>query len=93
MSETAVAALRAAERPFDVVCASADFAVRSAAVAAGIGIAPMIAGLAPEELARITGAGLPPLPSLVVSLIARAEALASEGRRWASAALSAFEPL
>lgn len=93
LSETAVAALRAAERPFDVVCASADFAVRSAAVAAGIGIAPMIAGLAPEELARIADAGLPPLPSLVVSLIARAEALASAGRRWASAALSAFEPV
>ena len=93
VSETAVAALRAAERPFDVVCASADFAVRSAAVAAGLGVAPMIDGLAPEGLMRITDAGLPPLPSLVISLIARGEALASAGRRWASAALPAFQPV
>jgi DNA-binding transcriptional LysR family regulator len=93
LCETAVAALRAAERPFDVACASADFAVRSAAVAAGVGVAPMIDGLAPEGLTRVADAGLPVLPPLVVSLVARSEALASAGRRWASAALAALQPL
>jgi DNA-binding transcriptional LysR family regulator len=93
LHEAAAGSLRSAARSFEIVCASADFAVRSAAVAAGLGIAPMIDGLAPDGLTRIAGASLPELPPMVVSLSARSEALASAARRWASGALSAFQPL
>ena len=58
-AEAAAGALRAADRPFDIVCASADFAVRSAAVAAGFGIAPMIDGLPPGGLTRSADPSLP----------------------------------
>ena len=91
--EAAADALRAAERSFEIVCASADFAVRAAAAAAGLGIAPMIDGLAPDELRRLADPSLPALPSIVVSLVARNEALASAARRWASDAFSAFQPM
>ena len=91
--EAAAGALRAAGRPFEIVCASADFAVRAAAAAAGLGIAPMIDGLAPDGLRRSAGPGLPALPPIVVSLVARSEALVTAGRRWASDALSTLEPM
>jgi DNA-binding transcriptional LysR family regulator len=91
LHEAAVDALRGAGRPFEIVCASADFPVRSAAASAGLGVAPMIDGLAPDDLARCAAADLPALPPLAVSLVARGEALASAGRRWAADALAAFE--
>jgi DNA-binding transcriptional LysR family regulator len=91
MSEAAAGALGAAGRPFEVVCASADAAVRAAAVLAGLGVAPTIDGFAPEGLERLADRSLPALPSLVVSLLARSEPLAEAGRRWASQALGAPE--
>ena len=71
LHEAAAGALRAAGRPFVIVCASADFAVRSAAVSAGLGFAPMIDGLAPEGLALSVEADLPALPPLEILLVAR----------------------
>jgi DNA-binding transcriptional LysR family regulator len=93
LHEAAAGALRAAGRPFAIVCASADFAVRSAAVSAGLGFAPMIDGLAPEGLAPSPHADLPVLPTLEILLVARGEALASNVRRWASEAVCALQPL
>jgi len=93
LHEAAAGALRAAGRPFVIVCASADFAVRSAAVSAGLGFAPMIDGLAPAGLVRSAEADLPALPPLEILLVARGEALASSVRIWASEAVSAFQPL
>ncbi len=76
LHEAAADALRAAGRPFAIVCASADFAVRSAAVSAGLGFAPMIDGLASEGLALSVEADLPALPPIEIQLVARGEALA-----------------
>jgi DNA-binding transcriptional LysR family regulator len=90
LHEAAVGALRAAGRPFEIACASADFAVRSAAAAAGLGVAPMIDGLAPQGVARCVDPDLPALPELEVSLVARGNTLASAARRWADDALAAF---
>src|ERR1700722_6562805 len=45
--EAAIAALRAQERRFEIVCTSSNFAVLAAAAAAGLGLTPMIDGLAP----------------------------------------------
>ena len=85
--------MRAAGRPFAIVCASADFAVRSAAVSAGLGFAPMIEGLAPTGLAPSAEADLPALPPLEIALLARGEALGSIVRRWASEAVPDLQPL
>ena len=87
----AVGALRAAGRSFEIACASADFAVRSAAVAVGLGVAPMIVGLAPDGVPSSANPNLPALPHLEVSLVARGEALTSAARRWAADALAAFQ--
>jgi DNA-binding transcriptional LysR family regulator len=89
----AAGALRAAGRPFAIVCASADFAVRSAAVSAGLGFAPMIDGLAPEGLAPSVEAELPKLPPIEILLVAWDEALAANVRLWASDPLSVFQLL
>ena len=89
--EAAAAALRSAGRPFDIVCASADFAVRSAAVSAGLGIAPMLDGLQPGDLTRLADPRLPALPPLVISLVARSEPLAQACQRWAAEVVSAFQ--
>ena len=50
--EAATGALRAQERRFEIVCTSSNFAVLAAAAAAGLGVMPMIEGLAPEGLRR-----------------------------------------
>ncbi|RBP16161.1 DNA-binding transcriptional LysR family regulator [Roseiarcus fermentans] len=89
LHEAAAGAMHGAERPFEIVCACADAAVRVAAVSSGLGVAPMIDGFAPQGLERV--GGLPPLPPLVVSLLGRTEALAAAGRRWASEAMAAFD--
>ncbi len=91
--EAALAALRSSGRAFEIVCLSADFGVRLAAVSAGLGAAPMIVGLAPQGLARLTDRDLPEPSPLVVSLVARGETLASSARLWACKALAALEPM
>jgi DNA-binding transcriptional LysR family regulator len=80
--EAAMDALRAHGRKFDVVCTSSDFAVLSAAAAAGLGVMPMIEGLAAEGLRPCLDKSLPPLPEVTLLLLARSRTLAMASRRW-----------
>ena len=91
--EAAVATLRAAGRKFDIVCTSADFAVLASAAAAGLGVAPVIEGFAPDGLKPCADRGLPALPALTLSLLARSDSLASAGRRWVADAVATLQPL
>src|SRR5271165_525498 len=91
--EAAVTTLRAAGRAYDIVCASADFVVLAAAATAGLGVAPMIDGFAPDGLKPCRDNSLPPLPPVTLSLLARSQALASSGREWVADAVASLEPL
>jgi DNA-binding transcriptional LysR family regulator len=93
LHEAAVGALRAAGLTFDIVCASADFMVLASAASAGLGVTPMIEGLAPDGLKPVDDNSLPALPPVMLSLIARSSALASAGRLWVANAVGSFEPL
>ena len=93
LHEAAVGALRAAGLAFDIVCASADLMVLASAASAGLGVAPMIEGFAPDGLKPVADKSLPALPPVTFSLIARSPALASAGRLWVADAFRAFEPL
>lgn len=93
LHEAAVDALRSLGRRFEIVCMSADFAVLAGAVSAGLGLAPMIEGLAPEGLKPSSDKKLPPLPPMTLTLLARSPALAESGRRWVADAVAALEPL
>ena len=93
MHEAAVATLRAAGRKFDIVCTSADFAVLASAAAAGLGVAPVIEGFAPDGLKPCADRGLPALPAVTLSLLARSHTLASAGRRWVADAVERLQPL
>src|SRR5258708_9023049 len=73
--EAAISALRAQERRFEVVCTCSDFAVLAAAAAAGIGVTPMIDGLAPNGLELCSDKRLPALPGVTLLLLARSPAL------------------
>ena len=91
--EAAIEALRAAGRAYNVVCASADFAVLASAVTAGLGVAPMIEGSAPDGLKLCRDRSLPALPPVTLSLLARSDALASAGRVWIADAVASLQPL
>src|SRR6516164_7147075 len=91
LREETIAALRAQGRKFDIVCTSADFAVLAAAAKAGLGVTPMIAGLAPDGLRPCAGKDLPPLPALALTLLARQPALAVAARRWVANVVEAVE--
>ena len=80
--EAATGALRAQGRKFDIVCTSSDFAVLAAAAAAGLGVMPMIEGLAADGLRPCLDRGLPPLPEVTLLLLARSRTLALASRRW-----------
>jgi DNA-binding transcriptional LysR family regulator len=80
--EAATGALRAHGRKFDIVCTSSDFAVLAAAAAAGLGVMPMIEGLAGEGLRPCLDKSLPPLPEVTLLLLARSRSLALASRRW-----------
>ena len=80
--EAATGALRAQGRKFDIVCTSSDFAVLAAAAAAGLGVMPMIEGLAADGLRPCPDRGLPPLPEVTLLLLARSRTLALASRRW-----------
>ena len=80
--EAAVGALRAQERRFEIVCTSSNFAVLAAAAAAGLGVTPMIDGLAPEGLEPSSDKRLPLLPEVTLLLLAHSQALALASRRW-----------
>jgi DNA-binding transcriptional LysR family regulator len=82
LHEAAIGALRAQERRFEIVCTCSNFAVLAAAAAAGLGVTPMIDGLAPDELDACSDKRLPPLPEITLLLLARSQPLAIASRRW-----------
>jgi len=88
--DAATSALRAHGRKFDVVCTSSDFAVLAAAAAAGLGVMPMIEGLAPEGLSPCLDKGLPALPEVPLLLLARSRTLALASRRWVAGMVEAL---
>jgi DNA-binding transcriptional LysR family regulator len=89
----AIGALRNQGRKFDIVCASADYAVLTAAAVAGLGLLPMIDDLAPPGLRRCAERSLPALPRVTLSLLARSPALAEAGRRWVEQAAPKLQRL
>jgi DNA-binding transcriptional LysR family regulator len=93
LREAAIRALRDQAVRFDVVCESADFGVRVAALAAGLGVTPMIEGLSPGDLRPCGDRSLPTLPSVTVSLLARSRTLRLAGRRWVEDAIPTLRPL
>lgn len=82
LHEAAIGALRALERRFEIVCTCSNFAVLAAAAAAGLGVTPMIDGLAPDGLDPCSDKRLPPLPEITLLLLARSQPLAIASRRW-----------
>jgi DNA-binding transcriptional LysR family regulator len=93
LNEAAIEALHAQGRKFDIVCLSADFSVIAAAASAGLAVAPMIEGLAPDGLRPCSDKSLPALPPVTLSLLARTNALAAAGRRWLGDAVETLQPL
>ena len=89
--EAAIGALRAQERRFEIVCTSSNFAVLAAAAAAGLGLTPMIEGLAPGGLEVSSDKQLPPLPEVTLLLLARSQALALASRRWIENVIEALQ--
>jgi DNA-binding transcriptional LysR family regulator len=89
--EAATGALRAQGRKFDIVCTSSDFAVLAAAARAGLGVTPMIEGLAPEGLEPCPDKCLPLLPEVTLLLLARSQSLALTGRRWVESVVEALQ--
>ena len=89
--EAAIGALRAQERRFEIVCTCSNFAVLAAAAAAGLGVTPMIDGLAPEGLEACSDKRLPPLPEVTLLLLARSQALALASRRWVENVIEALQ--
>ena len=88
--ESAIGALRAQERRFEIVCTSSNFTVLAAAAAAGLGLTPMIDGLAPGGLEVFSDKQLPPLPEVTLSLLARSQPLALASRRWVENVVERF---
>jgi len=91
LHEAATVALRAQERKFEVVCTCSDFAVLAAAVATGLGVTPMIDGLAPEGLEASSDKSLPALPEVTLLLLARSQPLALASRRWVEDVVNALQ--
>ena len=89
--EAAISVLRAQERRFEVVCTCSDFAVLAAAAAAGIGVTPMIDGLAPDGLDACSDKRLPLLPEVTLLLLARSQTLALASRRWVENVVEALQ--
>jgi DNA-binding transcriptional LysR family regulator len=89
--EAATSALRAHGRKFDVVCTSSDFAVLTAAAAAGLGVMPMIEGLAAEGLRPCLDKSLPRLPEVTLLLLARSRTLALASRRWVASMVETLQ--
>ena len=89
--EAAVGALRVHGRKFEIVCTSSDFAVLAAAATAGLGIMPMIEGLAPAGLRPCLDKTLPPLPEVTLLLLARSRTLALASRRWVAGVVETLQ--
>ena len=82
--QLAVAALKQARRPFEVVCASADFSVLKSALAAGVGTAAMMRGFAPDGLALLPDDAIARLPDIVLGLYFRRESQSERASKLAS---------
>jgi DNA-binding transcriptional LysR family regulator len=65
--------------------------VLAAAVAAGLGITPMIDGLAPNGLDVCSDKSLPALPEVTLLLLARSQAMAIASRRWVENVVEALQ--
>jgi DNA-binding transcriptional LysR family regulator len=89
--DAATGALRAQGRKFDIICTSSDFVVLASAAAAGLGLTPMIEGLAPQGLNPSLDRSLPPLPEVTVLLLARSRALAQTSRRWVESVVETLQ--
>jgi DNA-binding transcriptional LysR family regulator len=89
--EAAIGALRAHERRFEIVCTCSNFAVLAAAAAAGLGVTPMIDGLAPAGLEASYDKNLPLLPEVTLLLLARSQTLALASRRWVANVVEALQ--
>jgi DNA-binding transcriptional LysR family regulator len=89
--EAAMGALRAQERKFEIVCTCSNFAVLTAAAAAGLGVTPMIDGLAPQGLEVSYDKNLPLLPEVTLLLLARSQTLALASRRWVANVVEALQ--
>ncbi len=89
--EAAIGALRAQERKFEVACICSNFAVLAAAAGAGMGVTPMIDGLAPDGLDVCSDKRLPALPEVTLLLLARSQALALASRRWVENVVEALQ--
>jgi DNA-binding transcriptional LysR family regulator len=82
--QLAVAALKTAGRPFEVVCASADFGVLKSAVASGLGVAAMMRGAAHDGLELLPHDSLARLPDVSLGLHFRPGALSVNAVKLAS---------
>jgi DNA-binding transcriptional LysR family regulator len=91
LHEAAIGALRAQERRFEIVCTCSNFVVLAAAAAAGLGVTPMVDGLAPDGLDVCSDKRLPPLPEVTLLLLARSQALALASRRWVENVVEALQ--
>lgn len=89
--EAAIGALRVQERRFEIVCTCSNFAVLAAAAKAGLGVTPMIEGLAPDGLEACSDKRLPPLPEVTLLLLAHSQALALSSRRWVENVVEALQ--
>jgi DNA-binding transcriptional LysR family regulator len=89
--EAAIGALRAQERRFEIACTCSNFAVLAAAAAAGLGVTPMIDGLAPRGLEASCDKNLPLLPEVTLLLLARSQTLALASRRWVANVVEALQ--
>ena len=92
LHESAVAALREHELRFNVVFTSADCTTLAAAACAGLGLTPLIEGLAPDGIQLCADESLPPLPPVTLSLLARSKVLIEAGRQWAAEVMEALQP-
>jgi len=82
--ELAVASLRKAGRAFEIVCASADFNVLRAALAAGAGVAAMLLGDRQDGLAALSDTSIASLPEVHLGLFYKSATLATNGLLLAS---------
>jgi DNA-binding transcriptional LysR family regulator len=89
--EAAIGALRSQELRFEIVCTCSNFAVIAAAAMAGLGVTPMIDGLAPEGLGASSGKNLPVLPEVTLFLLARSQTLALASRRWVASLVETLQ--
>jgi DNA-binding transcriptional LysR family regulator len=83
--ELAIAALERARRPFEIVCASADFGVVRSALAAGLGVGALMRGVAHDGVGLLADEAIAPLPDIALRLYFKPAALGGRAAKVASA--------